>query len=72
MTVHAQQVEVRRPVVSVSRNLMLAIGFLALIALLVVGVLVLLDAIPVTVDANILQLEKLQELRTTVAGGGFI
>lgn len=72
MTVHAQPVEVRRPVMSVSRNLMLAIGFLALIALLMVGVLVLLDAIPVTVDANILQLEKLQELRTTVAGGGFI
>jgi hypothetical protein len=52
---------------------MLAVGFIAVIALLAVGLLVLIGSLPsAVVDANILQLEELQELRTTVGGGGFI
>jgi hypothetical protein len=51
---------------------MLAIGLVALIALLAMGAMILLDAVPTTVDANILQVEKLQELRTALGGGGFI
>jgi hypothetical protein len=56
-----------------SHNVMLAVGFIAVIALLAVGLLVVVGSLPSTVvDANILQLEELQELRTTVGGGGFI
>lgn len=74
MTVHAGHVEVRRqPVAGVSHSVMLAVGFIAVIALLAVGLLVVVGSLPsAVVDANILQLEELQELRTTVGGGGFI
>lgn len=74
MAVHAARVEVRRhPVSGVAHNLMLAVGFIAVIALLAVGLLILLGSIPTTsVDPNILQVEKLQELRMSVGGGGFI
>jgi hypothetical protein len=72
MTVHARPAEIRHPVTGIGHSLMLAIGLVALIALLAMGAMILLDAVPTTVDANILQVEKLQELRTALGGGGFI
>lgn len=73
MTVHAGHVEVRgHPVAGVSRDLMLAVGLIAVMALLAVGLLVLLGSLPGGTDANIVEVERLQELRTTLGGGGFI
>jgi len=72
MTVHTQRVEVRHPtMVAPGQRLLAWFAIAAVLALIAIAMLALFEVIgPPT--QGVPMIERLQELRTSIGGGGFI